>query len=71
MYCGIYTDYLWDVVDGKLLVSSKDPRIGLLREFEAPTSFNNAEHATWFAQGTIDLHGEELTAALDHKRSRL
>lgn len=60
MYCGLHDDFQWDLVDGELIVYSSKPKVGRLKTFEAPTSFNNAEQAQWFAQGRIDMNGEEL-----------
>ncbi len=60
MYVGIHGDYQWELLNGELLVSSKNPRVGLLKRFEAPRGFNNAEQAQWFVQGQIDIHGGEL-----------
>lgn len=68
MYSGLHGAFEWDLEGGELIVSSRNPRIGRLKTFEAPTSFNNAEQAQWFAQGRIDVHGEEL-AALEAARA--
>ncbi len=68
MYAGQHGDYLWELVDGELVISS--PRVGEIKRQAANNRFNNAEQATWFAQGQIDMHGDELNAALDaHKKN--
>jgi hypothetical protein len=64
---GIHGAFHWDLADGELVVSSTNPRIGVLARYEAPNSFNNAEQAQWFAQARIDVHGDEL-AQLEHDR---
>ena len=48
-----------------------NPRIGLLKRYEAPVSLNNAEQAQWFAQGRIDVHGDELAQLEDARRAAL
>ncbi len=63
MYAGQHGDYLWELVDGVLVISS--PRAGVIKRQAANNRFNNAEQATWFAQGQIDMHSDELLAALD------
>jgi amino-acid N-acetyltransferase len=60
VFSGLHGDYEWDLINGKLLVSSRNRKVGSLRTFDAPRSFNNAEQAQWFAQGRIDIHGDEL-----------
>jgi hypothetical protein len=60
MYSGLHGDFEWDLVNGELVVYSSNRKIGRLTTFEAPTSFNNAEQAQWFAQSRIDIHGDEL-----------
>ena len=62
MFVGVHGDYHWELSGGQLRVSSANPRPGLLKSYPAPTAFNNAEQAQWFAQGRIDTNAEELAA---------
>ena len=64
MYVGLHGEYAWELVDGELRISSVDARVGELLSLPAPTAFNNAEQAQWFAQGRIDMNLDALERAL-------
>ena len=70
MFVGVHGDYHWELGGGELRVLSADPLVGYLRSFESPASFNNEEQATWFAQGRIDTHLDELRALTEAARLR-
>ena len=68
MYGGIHQGFVWDLSDNQLTITSTDRRLGILREQVVHNCFNNAEHATWFAQAQIDTQLEELNAILAARR---
>ena len=61
MFCGVHGNFEWDLAGGELRISAANTSVGQLKVMPAPTSFNNAEQAQWFAQGRIDMHLDELT----------
>ncbi len=69
MYSGQHGDYMWELADGELIISSRDPGIGVLKRQAANNRFNNAEQATWYAQGQIDMQSEALAAARENSSS--
>ena len=69
MYVGLHGEYAWELANGELRVSSVDARVGELLTLPAPTAFNNAEQAQWFAQGRIDMNLEALEQALRERKA--
>ena len=65
----MHGEYAWELTDGELHISSMDARVGTLLTLPAPTAFNNAEQAQWFAQGRIDMNLEALQAELRERSS--
>ncbi len=67
MYSGQHGEYLWELAKGELVISSRDPQVGVLKRQAVKGRFNNAEQATWFAQGQIDLQSEAMAAILEKR----
>ncbi len=67
MYSGQHGEYVWELVDSELVISSPDPKIGVLKRQAANGRFNNAEQATWYAQGQIDMQSEAMAAILESR----
>ena len=60
MYCGVYQNFTWEISNGELIITSRPvSSVALLRQ-PVTSRFNNAEQATWFAQGQIDMQLEQL-----------
>ena len=70
MYAGVHNDYLWEIDDGKLVIRSSDPKLGVIKIQAVNNRFNNAEQATWFAQGHIDTQSDQLAELLHDKQQR-
>ena len=64
MYSGQHGPFMWEITGGELVISSRNPHIGELQRQPAANRFNNAEQATWFAQGQIDMQSQSLAALL-------
>ena len=69
MYSGQHGEYMWELAEGELIISSRDPSIGIIKRQAANNRFSNAEQATWYAQGQIDMQSEALAAARESRRS--
>jgi len=62
MFAGMHREFVWEISEGELIIACRDPNIGELTRVPASNRFNNAEQATWFAQGKIDTQLEDLEA---------
>ena len=65
MHAGQYGDFLWEIANGELVISSTDAKIGVLLRQPVNNRFNNDEQATWFAQGKIDTQLDTLNKLTD------
>ena len=62
MHAGMHQKFVWEIVNQELVIGCADRRLGELLRLPAEMRFNNDEQATWFAQGRIDMHIDELQA---------
>ena len=70
MHAGQHGEFLWEIANGELVISSTNANIGVLMRQPINNRFNNDEQATWFAQGKIDTQLEALSELLSSRDSR-
>ncbi len=68
VYAGVHHAFEWEIEDGYLVIASRDRNVGELTRQAVSNRFNNAEQATWFAQGQIDTQLEALEAIAAQRR---
>lgn len=68
IHAGVHAPFVWEIVNGELIIACQDARVGELTRIPVSNQFNNAEQATWFAQAKIDTQLEHLEALLADKR---
>lgn len=57
---GMYKTFKYEFLDGRLLISSPNPQIGVLKTYENAGVPDDEGAARMLASGKIDLHFDEL-----------